>query len=1494
MASSTVQNVDLVLRARDLANQPVEVLVQAVRALNEALVSNAKAAKDGTVPLDVLRESYRDLERAEKALRTTSRDLDRALSTESALEDAKRKAAEAAAAYDQLAASLANADKVTKRQQNSLDTAARRRDGANSRVTSISAELERQKQVLAQSGLDTTSLSRAQEQLAGSMREVGSVADNVAVSLNGYSRAAAAAKQASQAQALAARDAAQAKDAESAAVARTVAASNAAQVRRTPIQFDTGAAQRTQYVQFWTSALDQMEAKEKAAIQTTNAAITKFRALADQIDATARGYNTFSTVSVRAVQTTQSLASQVQALIDPAKTAISSLDGLEKAVQGYANETQQAAGPVKNYQDRLSALVDAQKEVARQSGLVDRFREQATVVNASWREYAQARQKLGELTAQIRNATAPSQELAAAAQQQARAVAAARRELESEIAVAQSARGALAQAGISTRALAADQDRLRASAQSATATLGELRNQFQLRGGSVEGKGLFGLTPYALTNLSYQVNDIVTQLASGTSLTQTLAQQGGQIFQLFQGVEGFVAGLVRYLPIAAAAAATLAVSWAAVTRARETSNSTRDFERSLAADADGSRYQAQALTEMARAAERAGSSFAAARASVAAFVREGVDQDKIPQLLTLVRNFSRVAGVDAAEATKLLTEGLTRNFEGVVKLNAQFNLFSAAQMEHIRLSFEQKGAEEGVAEATRLASERLDDAARKAQGGWSKAFRELRITWNEFLDALANSGPVQAAGRLLDWMGERAAGLIRRMREFVAMDLENGVTTSRILQRGSPDDIANQQRLVEEAEKRLRDRDAGQNRTAYRPRLVQELETARKALERSQEAAEGYAQALRDIPTAPGAAPAAGAPSGPSERQTAVNQAVVRDAERALNISRNQTRETREKTLWQEAFNEATERGADAEAARTAANIRLEAQRQQWRDEDFRTNQRREIILSRGEQQRVQAAGEAERQRARTAQISEQATEAAVTAAMQAEREKIAREKAEANRGRSAANAVLTQERELQNQLNAIRAKADRTDKTNLEARIRAIDEEYAKLFANMDRFAQRGGTSVGGQSLAEVRAQVTAQMEILKQQETMKYFEETLNALAKERADRLATIREQVQAQQITAEEGFRRSLEVTAELAPRMRQIAQDAQKFAAGLAATPQTQAFQARTGRAETEADTGVRATARTALADQEKRVNDILQERNTLVAAQAALVETNTITQTEAAERVRMAYAQSNGPLTEAINELERMALVAQNSGALTQQQFQLMTASVERYRSSLTYVSPMMQTLKAGFTSGALQGGQQLFRDIAQNIGDAAKNTQSWGAAMSGVGSAMQSFFAGLLQKIAEAIIQMLILRAVSAFLGDSSGQSVAPAASMVKSSVLSGTGAVKHSGGIVRGTNGWTRQVDPAMFVDAPRYHTGATGVGMRPDEVAAVLQKGEEVLSRDDPRNLLNGGAAAGGGGTNLKQVLVFDPDEIAQSMNGSAGEKVIVSTIRRNKQTLKEMLR
>ena len=64
--------------------------------------------------------------------------------------------------------------------------------------------------------------------------------------------------------------------------------------------------------------------------------------------------------------------------------------------------------------------------------------------------------------------------------------------------------------------------------------------------------------------------------------------------------------------------------------------------------------------------------------------------------------------------------------------------------------------------------------------------------------------------------------------------------------------------------------------------------------------------------------------------------------------------------------------------------------------------------------------------------------------------------------------------------------------------------------------------------------------------------------------------------------------------------------------------------------------------------------------------------------------------------------------------------------------------------------------------------------------------------------------------------------------------------GAVFHRGGVV-GQPATVRAITPWAFAGAPRYHSGGMA-GLRTGEVAAILQRGEEVLRRDDPRHQAN----------------------------------------------------
>jgi len=78
-------------------------------------------------------------------------------------------------------------------------------------------------------------------------------------------------------------------------------------------------------------------------------------------------------------------------------------------------------------------------------------------------------------------------------------------------------------------------------------------------------------------------------------------------------------------------------------------------------------------------------------------------------------------------------------------------------------------------------------------------------------------------------------------------------------------------------------------------------------------------------------------------------------------------------------------------------------------------------------------------------------------------------------------------------------------------------------------------------------------------------------------------------------------------------------------------------------------------------------------------------------------------------------------------------------------------------------------------------------------------------------------------------------------------------SGLFLHGGGVV-GEAGTLRPMPAIALAGVPRYHSGGV-VGLQPDEMHAVLKRGEEVLTQADPRHRDNGGRGAA-------QVMNYSP--------------------------------
>lgn len=99
-------------------------------------------------------------------------------------------------------------------------------------------------------------------------------------------------------------------------------------------------------------------------------------------------------------------------------------------------------------------------------------------------------------------------------------------------------------------------------------------------------------------------------------------------------------------------------------------------------------------------------------------------------------------------------------------------------------------------------------------------------------------------------------------------------------------------------------------------------------------------------------------------------------------------------------------------------------------------------------------------------------------------------------------------------------------------------------------------------------------------------------------------------------------------------------------------------------------------------------------------------------------------------------------------------------------------------------------------------------------------------------------------------------------------------TASVLHAGGMA-GSAAPSRQVPAALFADAPRLHEGGWA-GLAPDEVPAILQRGERVLSRRET------GAGGSGGSGQLDVRLHIDRDGNWQAAVEKISGAVSVTTV------------
>ncbi|UYM64314.1 hypothetical protein N5938_16050 [Pseudomonas aeruginosa] len=295
-----------------------------------------------------------------------------------------------------------------------------------------------------------------------------------------------------------------------------------------------------------------------------------------------------------------------------------------------------------------------------------------------------------------------------------------------------------------------------------------------------------------------------------------------------------------------------------------------------------------------------------------------------------------------------------------------------------------------------------------------------------------------------------------------------------------------------------------------------------------------------------------------------------------------------------------------------------------------------------------------------------------------------------------------------------------------------------------------------------------------------------------------------------------------------------------------------------------------------MARREQRINSLLALRQQMLTTIDAQQKAGQIPQNKLKDAIAGVDAQVNPQIEQAVSAAQQFALA--NKEVFSDQ------TAMDTYLSKLKAISAGLVTVSTDLYS-VDQVNQDIASGLTQGFDSFAEAIANGDDAVKALKNAFLQFAADFLKKNRP---------------DDRAADDPQRAASQPDRGVVSGfvNGAVKHSGGLVGGTEGRTRSAPASWFASAPRYHTGGVA-GLAPDEYPTILKKNEEVLTDDDPRNVLNGGLSGGKGGAvsapqDVTVINTVDAESfVRQALATDSGKKLIMNVLSANRSELKTLV-
>lgn len=308
---------------------------------------------------------------------------------------------------------------------------------------------------------------------------------------------------------------------------------------------------------------------------------------------------------------------------------------------------------------------------------------------------------------------------------------------------------------------------------------------------------------------------------------------------------------------------------------------------------------------------------------------------------------------------------------------------------------------------------------------------------------------------------------------------------------------------------------------------------------------------------------------------------------------------------------------------------------------------------------------------------------------------------------------------------------------------------------------------------------------------------------------------------------------------------------------------------------------------------EKNINLLVEERDAKLQLINTLMQNGAITTGQAWQQTIATTKDFDTQIRTAATEfLAFLQAIPPDSDLYSRLGIAKTIAGMQQLKAETTKTLSTMQQLGMAVAGDFAQGTASALVDLGKGLAGAIEGANSLGDAFKGAMTSFRNFAADFLLNIAQMIMQAILLQAIqNAISGGSGGYFGA----------IKGVFGVKHEGGLA-GSPGRTRTVNPAAFIGAQRFHTGSPGVGLKPNEIPTILEKGEEVLTEDNPRHISNAGqgetaGSAGGSGApqvNVQPVVLIDSAEVIQSaMSRPEGQQAVMTFLKANKGAVNAVL-